>query len=175
MKLLISAIHFASRAHAGQLRKDKLTPYINHPLEVMQLLSKHGDVRNETFLCAAVLHDIVEDTSITIRDIEKLFNTRIASIVWEVTDDKDTPKQERKRLQAERAHLLSEGAKLIRLADKISNVKDILHAPPASWDIAERRKYVLWTREVVQPIRGINPPLELMYDELLVRADDILK
>lgn len=175
MQLLISAIHYASKAHAGQLRKDRITPYINHPLEVMQLLSVHGKVQAVEYLCAAVLHDTIEDTSVTAADISRLFNASIAAMVEEVTDDKLLSKAERKLLQVERVHLLSEGAQLIRLADKISNVKDMIYAPPANWSLGERQGYIEWTRRVVGPIRGINPALETMYDELLEKAQLLLK
>ena len=81
----------------------------------------------------ALLHDTVEDIQTSLAEIEAQFGARVAGIVAEVTDDKTLDKAERKRLQVSKAATKPEGAKLIKLADKISNLADILEHPPATW------------------------------------------
>ena len=136
LKLVLRAAEFAADRHRSQRRKDvEASPYINHPLTVAAILAEEGDVTDATVLAAALLHDTVEDTQTSIAEVEQLFGREVASIVAEVTDDKSLEKAERKRLQVERAHSKSEGAKLVKLADKIANLRDIAACPPADWDV----------------------------------------
>ena len=92
------------------------------------------------------------------------FGTRVASIVAEVTDDTRLPKAERKRLQIEHAGALSTQAKLVKLADKICNLRDVAHRPPASWDLQRRREYFDWAKRVVEGLRGVHAGLEAAFD-----------
>src|SRR5665213_353728 len=125
MKKLIDAILFAAESHSGQLRKDGKTPYVNHPLEVMHLLAHTGEIADQDVLVAAVLHDVIEDTNTTAKEIADRFGERVSKIVVELTDDKFLSKEERKRMQLTTAEKLSHDAKLIRICDKICNVYDI--------------------------------------------------
>ena len=160
-KRLLDAAAFAARNHSGQKRKGKDgEPYINHPLEVANLLISVGAVDDINILTAALLHDTVEDTA-----------TTQSELVMEVTDDKLLPKHQRKRLQVEHAPHLSPGAKLVKLADKISNITDILERPPSDWDDQRRREYVEWGISVVAGLRGINPALEEHFDQIAKRAE----
>ena len=167
----IKAASFAARKHAGQRRKgNDAAPYINHPLEVVNLLANVGQVSDFEVLIAAVLHDTVEDTDTTKQEIGERFGERVAAMVSEVTDDKSLPKDERKQLQIEHAPHLSDGAKLIKLGDKISNIRDVLDNPPAGWSIERRREYVEWGKKVIAGLRGANRELEKHFDELIERA-----
>lgn len=171
-KRLLDAAAFAARKHAGQKRKGKDgEPYINHPLEVANLLISVGAVDDIDVLTAALLHDTVEDTTTTRSELESRFGTTVANIVMEVTDDKSLPKAERKRLQVEHPPHLSPGAKLVKLADKISNITDILERPPSDWDDQRRHEYVVWGISVVAGLRGINPALEKHFDQIAKRAE----
>ena len=171
-KRLLDAAAFAARNHSGQKRKGKDgEPYINHPLEVANLLISVGAVDDIDVLTAALLHDTVEDTTTTQSELESRFGTAVADIVMEVTDDKLLPKHQRKRLQVEHAPHLSPGAKLVKLADKISNITDILERPPSDWDDQRRREYVEWGISVVAGLRGINPALEKHFDQIVKRAE----
>jgi GTP diphosphokinase / guanosine-3',5'-bis(diphosphate) 3'-diphosphatase len=171
IKGLLDAAAFAAKKHSRQKRKGKEEePYINHPLEVANLLASVGGVDDIDVLIAGLLHDTIEDTATTAHDIESKFGSKTAGIVMEVTDDKSLPKAERKRLQAEHAPHLSPGAKLVKLADKISNITDILDRPPANWDDQRRREYVDWGVSVVKGLRGTNAGLERHFDELVERA-----
>ena len=121
-------------------------------------------------LVAAILHDTVEDTRTTKDELEERFGPEVRDLVMEVTDDKKLPKAERKRLQIEHAPLRSAGAKLIKLGDKIANIRDVAADPPADWSTERRREYLDWTEEVVRGCRGTNAALERCYDEALREA-----
>ncbi len=168
---VLTALAFAAERHRGQRRKG-LThePYINHPIRVVTLLWEVGGVREVTTLVAALLHDVVEDTATTLDEVAARFGAEVAGIVAEVTDDKSLPKATRKRLQIEHAPNASPAAKLVKLADKIHNVKEIGSAPPAGWSRARREAYLDWAEAVVTALRGINPALESAFDEALVAA-----
>ena len=126
-------------------------------------------------LIAAILHDTIEDTQSTPHELEERFGKEVRDLVLEVTDDKRLPKAERKRLQVEHAPLRSVKAKMIKLADKIANVRDVTATPPADWPTRRRREYLEWTEQVVRGCRGANPALESYYDEVLRPAASRLR
>ncbi|MDD5036186.1 MAG: HD domain-containing protein [Methylococcaceae bacterium] len=163
--LIFRAASFAAHKHRDQQRKGaEASPYINHPLAVADVLASEGGVEDAVVLCAALLHDTVEDTQTTHAELAAVFGPRIADIVMEVSDDKRLPKEERKRLQIEHSPLLSDPAKLVKLADKICNLRDILHAPPMGWTVERKQAYFDWAKQVVDGFRGINPRLEAVFD-----------
>lgn len=163
---LLKAASFAADKHRMQRRKDAdASPYINHPLALAHILCSEGQVTDVTVLAAALLHDTVEDTATSIDELEREFGPDIAAVVAEVTDDKSLPKEERKRLQVAKASTKSEAAKLVKLADKISNLRDIASAPPADWSSERRQTYFNWAKEVVEGLRGSSPLLEAAFDE----------
>jgi len=165
LALLLKALAFASLKHRDQRRKDaEASPYINHPIALADVLVNEGGVTDIEVLCAALLHDTVEDTATTHEELVNAFGSRIARIVAEVTDDKRLPKSERKRLQVEHAAALSREAKLVKLADKICNLRDVATRPPAHWDAARRREYFDWARQVIDGLRGVHPRLEAAFD-----------
>lgn len=173
---LVRAINFAAEKHRTQKRKGADgEPYINHPLEVMYLLTSVGKIKDCNVLVAAVLHDTIEDTETTKEEIEKLFGTEVCKMVLELTDDKTLPKAERKRLQIEHAPHISSGAKEIKLGDKISNIRDILENPPDGWSIERRIEYVEWGENVVAGLRGTNKNLEKYFDQTIARAREKLQ
>lgn len=165
LALLLKALAFAAHKHRDQRRKDPdASPYINHPIALADVLVNEGGVSDVEVLCAALLHDTVEDTATTPQELEEIFGPRIARIVAEVTDDQGLSKSERKRLQVEHATRLSPEAKLVKLADKICNLRDVAERPPASWDLARRREYFDWAKRVVDGLRGTHPRLEAAFD-----------
>ena len=166
--VVLEAALFAAQKHSTQRRKDKETsPYINHPLALAHKLATMGEVSDPEILCAALLHDTVEDTDTTFEELEGRFGSRIASIVREVTDDKTIEKIERKRLQEVKAAGKSPEAKLVKLADKISNLGDILTSPPSDWSRETKLEYFEWADRVVKGLRGSNQALEDEFDRLL--------
>lgn len=165
--LVIEAIAFAAERHRNQRRKDPArTPYINHPIALMRVLSLEASIQDPVVLCAALLHDTVEDTGTTPEEIEARFGAEIRAVVMEVTDDKDLPKAERKRLQVEHAAGASEAARLVKLADKICNLRDVAASPPVGWDLKRQQTYFDWAREVVDRIRGTHLELEALFDQV---------
>jgi GTP diphosphokinase / guanosine-3',5'-bis(diphosphate) 3'-diphosphatase len=163
---LVEAASFAAQRHTGHHRKgDTKEPYINHPLEVANLIANVGGVDDIDVLIAAILHDTVEDVGVKREEIVDRFGERVAGIVMEVTDDKSLPKPERKRLQVEHAPHLSREAKLVKLGDKISNITDIANNPPSGWDTQRRHDYIDWGESVVAGLRGVNKPLEDLFNK----------
>lgn len=168
---LLHAASFAAQKHTGQKRKgERGEPYINHPLDVANLVANIGGVQDIEVLIAAILHDTIEDCGVSSEEISVLFGGTVASYVVELTDDKSLPKAERKRLQIEHAPHLSLGAKIVKLADKISNITDVTNNPPADWPIERRREYIEWGVSVVAGLRGVNEGLEAHFDSLVNRA-----
>ncbi len=165
LKVLMKALAFAAAKHKDQCRKDaNASPYINHPISLVNILCNEGHVSDIDVICGALLHDTVEDTDATAEEMEAEFGKRIRDLVMEVTDDKSLPKPERKRLQVEHAPHLSDQAKLVKLADKISNLRDIEMCPPVDWDLQRRRQYYDWAKNVVDGLRGVHPALEELFD-----------
>jgi guanosine-3',5'-bis(diphosphate) 3'-pyrophosphohydrolase len=150
------------------------TPYINHPIPVVDTLWRVGGVRHVPTLVAGILHDTVEDTDTTPAELRTRFGDEVAAIVLEVTDDKGLPNAERKRLQVEQASRRSAPAKCVKLADKICNLRDVTHNPPPGWSIARRREYLDWAGRVVEGLRGANPAMEELFHRLLREGMEIL-
>lgn len=165
---LLHALNFAAHKHRDQRRKgEEASPYINHPIEVAELLARVGQITDLVTLQSAVLHDTIEDTETTGAELEQHFGAAVRRVVEEVTDDKSLPKAERKRLQIEHAPHLSKPAQLVKLADKISNVRALVQAPPVDWSYERRLAYLDWTELVVAGLKGCNAELEALYAECL--------
>jgi guanosine-3',5'-bis(diphosphate) 3'-pyrophosphohydrolase len=172
---LLKAIRFSADKHRNQRRKDNAqSPYINHPIDVAQLLWDVGGIRDVNVLLAAILHDTIEDTRTRPEEISTTFGHEVLSLVLEVTDDKSLPKAVRKRLQIETAPHKSVGAKLIKLADKSCNVRDLVTTPPVDWTLERRKEYLLWTEKVVAGLGYTNAALEEYYANELASGKMLL-
>ncbi|CAM3681583.1 HD domain-containing protein [Polynucleobacter antarcticus] len=171
---LVNAIAFAADKHKSQRRKDaEASPYINHPIGLVNVLVNEGGIINNDVLCAAVLHDTIEDTETTAQELSSHFGEKIASIVMEVTDDKNLPKAERKLQQIAHAVHSSHEAKLVKLADKICNLRDMLASPPAGWDLVRRKAYFDWADQVSNGLKGTNSKLENILKSLIARSSEL--
>jgi GTP diphosphokinase / guanosine-3',5'-bis(diphosphate) 3'-diphosphatase len=169
--LFLKALRFAAEKHRIKPRKDAAqTPYINHPIAVVELLWVVGGIREMQILIAAILHDIVEDTDTNPEEIQRYFGEAVLGFVLELSDNKSLPKNKRKRLQIETAPGKTPEAKCIKLADFVCNLRDISQSPPADWPLERIREYLLWTEKVAAGLRGINPELEQCYDLELARG-----
>lgn len=158
-KILIAAINYAADKHRDQRRKGKhALPYINHPIKVMHELSRH-QIIDSTALTAAVLHDVIEDTDTPINELEALFGLEIANTVAQLSDNKRLSANKRKALQVKNAPELTHKAKLIRIADKTSNLHDIIHYPP-EWNVQRKIKYFMWAEQVVLACGKTHQELE---------------
>lgn len=163
---LSHAAHFAAHAHKAQQRKGiDAEPYVNHLLEVAELVAHAKTPGDVEVVIAALLHDTVEDTTVTEADLVAAFGARVASLVMAVTDDKSLSKEERKRLQILHAPGLSRDAKLIKLADKISNLRALVRTPPAGWTRERLADYVVWAQAVVDACGPVDPTLERLFTE----------
>jgi guanosine-3',5'-bis(diphosphate) 3'-pyrophosphohydrolase len=124
------------------------------------MISRIGGVDDSDVLAAAILHDTVEDTDTTRAELLTEFGPMVDSLVAEVTDDKRLTSAERKQRQIDSAPGKSHGAKLIKIADKISNVREIGNDPPVDWSVERRRDYFTWAEKVVAALGSPNAQLE---------------
>lgn len=169
--LLLEALVYAAAQHRAQHRKGAdHVPYINHPIEVATTLWTVGGIRSVNVLAAALLHDVVEDTTTTFADLEVRFGPTITALVREVTDDKSLPQATRKDLQVTHAPHKSTAAKAIKLADKIHNVRDLAASPPLEWPPERLIAYVDWAARVADGLRGEHERLDQCFDNTLALA-----
>lgn len=165
---ILEAALFAAQKHAGQRRKGKAgEPYINHLLEVAQLVSAAISEPDPNLVIAALLHDSIEDAGVTRDELMQRYGPDVADLVAEVTDDKSLPKAERKRLQIEHAPKKSVRAQVIKLADKIANMRSILSSPPANWDHERKKQYFEWAKQVVEALSSPNPLLKAEFERTI--------
>lgn len=164
--LLTRAVHFAARKHKDQRRKgEDAAPYFNHLSEVAELLAQNTNGSDPNLIVAGYLHDTIEDVGVTYLELMKHFGEDVATLVMEVTDDKSLPKAVRKQLQIEHAPYRSKRAQMIKIADKISNLRTIMNSPPADWDLARKQEYFEWAKKVVDGCKGANEGLEKIFLE----------
>ena len=169
MESVVKAADFAANKHKDQRRKNKsATPYINHPIGVANILTSEGKITDPIVIQAALLHDTVEETDTTIEEIGDVFGDKIKQIVAEVTDDKNLPKQTRKQIQIDTAHKKSPEAKLVKLADKLHNLRslDSAEGVPVGWEEKRINEYFIWAFNVVKGLRGTNAMMEKELDKL---------
>lgn len=171
VRKITKALAFAAQKHVDQRRKgEKEEPYINHVIEVGDLIAQHTGGKDADAIMAGILHDTIEDTATTYDELKREFGENVADIVAECTDDKTLPKTERKRLQAESAAHKSDAAKMVKMADKTSNLRSILASPPAGWDEARKVEYFEWAKTVVDNCRGVNAGLEGEFDKTYAKG-----
>lgn len=168
--LISEAAELAARRHSGMARKGRGNElYINHLVEVANLLATAIDGVDAELVAAGWLHDTIEDTDTTREELVEKFSERIASLVVECTDNMSLSKAERRRRQVLDAPEKSAGAKLIKIADKISNIGARVHADPSAEERDALADYTGWAEQVVAGCRGGNPWLDTKFDDV-VRA-----
>ena len=162
---LSQAAAYAAQQHVAQRRKgDRAEPYVNHVIEVAAMLAEATGGSDAVLVMGGLLHDTLEDTDATYEDLVVRFGPEVAALVAEVTDDKSLPRDVRKRLQIEKTPSKSRRAKLLKIADKTSNLRGLVVSPPAGWTDERLRDYVEWAAEVVRSCRGLNAKLEAQFD-----------
>jgi guanosine-3',5'-bis(diphosphate) 3'-pyrophosphohydrolase len=160
LKNIVSALDFAARKHRDQRRKDHAaSPYINHPISLVSILVIEAGISDPNVIVAAILHDTIEDTDTTPEEIERHFGQKIKTIVEEVTDDRSLSRDVRKELQVKHASHLSTEAALVKLADKIANLRDLQCSPPLNWSCERKQDYFDWAEKVVKNINDPHPRL----------------
>jgi guanosine-3',5'-bis(diphosphate) 3'-pyrophosphohydrolase len=174
VQAVLKAAHFAAKRHAGQRRKGAAAePYINHLLEVAELVASALAEPGTNLIIAALLHDTVEDAEVMKDELVERFGGDVADLVMEVTDDKSLPKAERKRLQIVHASQISGRAQVIKLADKISNLRGILASPPADWSGERKREYFEWAKQVVDCLSAPNQMLKAEFERLYRQVESL--
>lgn len=174
--LVLRAADFAATRHREQRRKDaRGSPYINHPLRVAYLLAQVGGVDDAQVIAAALLHDTVEDTATSLDEIATLFGSRVRDLVGEVSDDRTLNAAQRKQAQIAHAPTLSTDAALIKLGDKISNIRDIIDSPPQGWSMERRRAYLDWAQAVIDACPRTSAALEALFRDTLREARHALR
>jgi GTP diphosphokinase / guanosine-3',5'-bis(diphosphate) 3'-diphosphatase len=163
---LIRAIRFAADAHRNQRRKDReASPYINHPIELANILANEAGLTDIVLLQAAVLHDVVEDCDVSLEELRAKFGDEVSAVVAEVTDDKSLLKADRKQAQIDKAPHKTLRAANLKLADKIANLRDIASNPPADWSDARKAEYFAWAQRVVDALPdGSDPELSRIFE-----------
>jgi (p)ppGpp synthase/HD superfamily hydrolase len=165
VRSIMAAARFAAEKHAQQKRKgENGEPYFNHLLEVAELIAASSPHLDVELVMAAFLHDTVEDTGVTLQELEQRFGKDVADLVAEVTDDKSLPKEIRKQLQVEHTPEKSSRAQTLKLADKISNLRAIISSPPVGWSRERKQQYFEWARQVVSGIASPNQFLKSEFD-----------
>ena len=170
---ILEAISFAADRHRNQTRKGiSKVPYINHPIQVAKILTDVGENEPE-LLIAAILHDVIEDTTKNEEEIKALSNVILSKFgeevlitVLEVSDNKSLPVEERKRLQVIHTPDLSERARKLKIADKISNIEDVEKDPPENWEQERKLAYLNWAKQVVDGAKGLNKKLDQYFDQV---------
>ncbi|HUF57728.1 MAG TPA: HD domain-containing protein [Thermohalobaculum sp.] len=169
--LLARAFAFAAEHHSGQTRKGEASePYVNHVADVARRVAEATGGSDARLVAAALLHDTVEDTRATEEDIRTAFGDDVADLVMEVTDDRTLPKDARKQAQVDHAPHLSDRAKRLKLADKASNLTQIVESPPADWPAARKRDYADWAEAVLAGLRGVDAEMERTLEHAIARV-----
>lgn len=171
--LVIRALQFAAEKHRHQRRKDAETsPYINHPVDVLSILALESGIDDPVVLCAALLHDTLEDTDTTLEELQQAFGDPIAAVVFELTDDQSLPRPERYASQLRKAPFYSMPARLVRIADKIANTRDATRSPPPAWTIERLEGHFRQSSQVMDRIRNTHAGMERLFDQAF---DDAMK
>lgn len=164
-----AAVAFAAAAHSGQTRKYTGAPYIIHPVEVMNIVRYATTVHTPVMLAAAVLHDTVEDTHVTLGQINEMFGPQVTTLVHDLTDQfKDAEHGNRSQRKAkERARLsrTTANAQTIKVADMIANTNDIV-----AFDPGFARVYLAEKRELLAVLLRADPKLRKVAEAALAAA-----
>jgi hypothetical protein len=176
LRLLTKALVFAAEAHRNQRRKGAAQePYLNHLVEVLELVVQATGSGSPDMLAAALLHDVVEDTPTTYEQVAETFGDRIATIVRENSDDMSLPKSERRQSRIAAMPHKSREARIIKIADVISNLRAIVVSPPAGWPAERKLGYLEGCRQLVDAGRGVNAVLERIFDETAQEAEHSIR
>ena len=173
--LVSRAADFAARCHAGQRRKgSSREPYLNHLAEVAEMLASATEGSDAALVAAGWLHDAIEDSDTSRDDLVERFGEDVAALVVACTDDMSLPRAVRKRHQVEHAPHLAPRARMIKLADKISNVRSLIFSPPDEWERERLIDYLEWAEQVAAGCRGVNERLDHLFNETAARARAVL-
>lgn len=161
----LRAAQYAARHHAGQPGKGSPpAPYVNHLIEVAHLVVWAAESDDPALVAAALLHDVVEKTPVTDAELRASFGDEIADLVAELTDDTSLSEEAQRQAQIEHAPHLTPRAKLIKLADKTSNLRAHATEPAATWPTERKAEQLRWTLAVADGCRGVSARLDQAFD-----------
>ena len=170
MKKILKALEYSSIKHKNQTRKGKeLEPYINHIIDVINIL-RENNIKSNKILISAILHDILEDTDTSYEELKTNFGKKIADIVLECSDDKKLSKSDRKILQITETNKKSKKAQIVKIADKISNLKSIQNSVPKDWGVKRILGYIIWSKAVVDNMnvpKSLNKQFKEVYNKCI--------
>jgi guanosine-3',5'-bis(diphosphate) 3'-pyrophosphohydrolase len=170
LQRLVGALSFSATRHQDQRRKNaRKTPYINHPIALLDVLVNEAGVNEKEALEGVLLHDTIEDTDTTEAELRERFGDATANVVVAMSDDKSLPKAERKRLQIVHAKDWSYPARLAEYADKICNMRDLTVEFPEGWTLERVREFFDWAKAVIDQIRGTHEKLDQLFDEVYAK------
>lgn len=173
---LTRALAFAAEAHANQRRKGAAQePYVNHLIEVLDLVAQATDGADPELLVAAVLHDVIEDTPLSYDEVAARFGARVADIVTENSDDMSLPKDDRRRHRIAAMATKSAAARVVKMADVVSNLRAIMVSPPAGWGADRKLGYLEGCRQLIDAGRGASATLEALFDRTAAEAEHAIR
>lgn len=169
--VIAQAVLFAAKAHDGIRREDRGDAYFNHLAEVAAMCAALEPF-DPILVAACYLHDTVEDTDVTEADIRGRFGDEIADLVMEVTDPPGLKGKARRQRQVTHTAAAGPRVKRLKLADKTSNVEELIGLPGKRFDAKANAKYLKWSRRVVDVCRGLEPALEARFDASAATLED---
>jgi hypothetical protein len=173
---LTRALVFAADAHANQRRKGAAQePYLNHLVEVLDLVTQATGGDDMDLLIASLVHDVCEDTAVTHEKLAAAFGDRVLRIVQENSDDMSLPKDERRRKRVADMAKKSPDARVVKMADVISNLRAVVSSPPAGWTVDRRLGYLEGCRQLVDAGRGANATLEAVFDRTAAETERAIR
>lgn len=166
-ELVLLARDFCIKAHEGQ-KRDNGAPYSTHPIEVVEILRRHG-VADDATLAAGYLHDVLEDTDVTVEQMRSEFGEEITGLVQELTNRGYPGRsfEEKHRTLAEHARKMSDKAKAVKLADRLHNLSQM-----DVWPIERRQRYAAATVDLLEALRPW--PLSSLAEAIEVQIEPYL-
>lgn len=163
---VFAALSFAAQRHRDAPRPGA-DPCLAHPIAVADAIVSIGGVTDAVVLCAALLHDVVNNTETPPQLLMDRFGREIADVVLDISDDRSLPEVQRRRVQVAYAPNLSGRARLVRLADMLCRLRRLAAVPRA-----ERAAEVAWVAQMVAGLGGMNTALETAADAALLALHD---
>ncbi len=167
--VVFDALIFGAEKHKAQVRSNlKKTPYIIHPIEVADFVMRIGKVYDKNVLSAALLHDVMDETGTTYEEIENRYGKIVSQYVQEMTVKKELTLKEQKKYQIIQAFHQTPSVAVIKLSDKLSNLKTLAQTPPASWSRDRIDQYFQWAQSVIENLPEANSFLKQAVKDVIL-------